>query len=123
MFGFIRRTLLKRGQTDSARDRVTFDDESVMRTLANGQVETVRWDDLLHVQIMTTDEGPFVDDVFWLLSAEDHGCAVPSEAEGMAALLRRLQKLPGFDDEAVIRAMGCTGNDLFAVWSREGRKG
>ena len=74
---------------------------------------------MLSVDIATTNEGPWVDDVFWLLSAGDHGCVVPSEAEGMGELLTRLGELPGFDDEAVIRAMGCTDNEFFPVWSRE----
>jgi hypothetical protein len=68
---------------------------------------------------VTTDHGPFVDDVFWLLIGEDgKGCAVPSEAEGMKALLERLQRLPGFDNEAVIAAMGSTSNARFRVWKR-----
>jgi len=120
VFAFIKRKLRERSETNRTRDRVVFDEEGVMRTMANGQVEGVRWDDLVRVEIMTTDQGPFVDDVFWLLSAEDHGCAVPSESEGMLALLERLQELPGFDDEAVIRAMGCTDNEFFEVWSRRG---
>jgi len=109
------------GRALKARDQVTFDHEGVTRTRRDGLVEYVAWDDLLSVDIATTNEGPWFDDVFWLLSAGDHGCVVPSEAEGMGELLLRLQQLPGFDDEAVIRAMGCTDNERFPVWSRESR--
>lgn len=121
MFGSIKTKLQAWGQALKARDHVTFDDEGVTRTRRDGLVEHVGWDELLSVDIATTNEGPWVDDVFWLLSAGDHGCVVPSEAEGMAELLLRLHELPGFDDEAVIRAMGCTDNERFAVWSRESR--
>jgi hypothetical protein len=123
MFGSIKTKLQAWGQALKAGDRVTFDDEGVTRTRRDGLAEYVGWDELLSVDIATTNEGPWCDDVFWLLSAGDHGCVVPSEAEGMRELLMRLQELPGFDDEVVIRAMGCTDNELFPVWTREDRKG
>lgn len=119
MFEWIKTKLKAWGQALRTRDQVTFDDEGVTRTRRDGLVEYVAWDDLLSVDIATTNEGPWVDDVFWLLSAGNHGYVVPSEAEGMGELLLRLQELPGFDDGAVIRAMGCTDNELFAVWRRD----
>lgn len=120
MFGCIKTKLQTYGRALSARDQVAFDDEGVTWTRRHGLAEQVGWDELLSVDIATTNEGPWFEDVFWLLSAGDHGCVVPSGAEGMVELLTRLQQLPGFDDKAVIRAMGCTNNDLFPVWSREG---
>jgi hypothetical protein len=56
--------------------------------------------------------------VYWLLRGKTGGCAVGSEAEGMDGLLERLQQLPGFDNEAVIRAMGSTENATFVCWRR-----
>ena len=44
---------------------VTFDDERVTRTMTDGRVEQVRWADLREIVIVTTNEGPFVEDVFW----------------------------------------------------------
>jgi len=123
MFESIKTKLKDWGQARRARDRVTFDDKGVTRTRGDDFVECVAWDDLVSVDIATTNEGPWFDDVFWLLSAGDHTCVVPSESEGMSELLLRLQELPGFDDETVIRAMGCTSNAVFPVWSREERKG
>jgi len=46
------------------------------------------------------------------------GCAVPASAEGFDALLARVQQLPGFDDEAVVAAMGSSTNARFDVWQR-----
>ena len=37
---------------------------------------------------------------------------------GMKELLTRLQQLPGFDNGAVIKAMGSTKNDKFLCWKR-----
>ena len=94
-------------------ETVSFDDAQVVRTLSDGRTESIRWRDLREVQIVTTDQGPFVDDVFWLLIGEDGGCLVPSQAEGMSALLERLGELPDFDHRAVIEAMGSTDNNRF----------
>jgi hypothetical protein len=102
-------------------DRVTFDNEKVVRTQANGRVETVRWDDLQQVTIMTTSDGPIADDVFFMLHGKDQsGCAVPQSADGADALLQRLQQLPGFNNEAVIEAMSSTANATFVCWKRTG---
>ena len=75
--------------------------------------------ELNEVAIVTTADGPFVDDVMWVLSGTSCGCLVPSETEGMQALLGRLQQLPSFNNEAVIEAMGCCSNARFVCWRRE----
>jgi hypothetical protein len=102
------------------QERVVFDDDSITRTMAGGQQESIRWSALQEVSIVTTDEGPFADDVFWVLSGSEGGCAVPSSALGAGDLLVRLQRLPGFDNEEVVRAMGSTSNAKFLCWRREG---
>ena len=100
------------------RATVEFDDQSVTCRRPGGLVESVRWDDLRAVVIQTTADGPFADDVLWVLVGEASGCVVPSEAEGCPELLGRLQELPGFDNGAVIRAMACTEEQRFLCWRR-----
>jgi len=102
----------------SAQTTVTFDGEVVTCRRISGVVETVRWDDLQSVCIETTDRGPAVDDVYWVLAGAKTGCVIPSEAEGMNPLLERLQKLPNFDNHAVIRAMQCCENQRHVCWQR-----
>ena len=110
MFGF-----LKRRQAPAT----TIDDRGVRRVLGSGKIEAVEWKDLVEVQIVTTDEGPFVDDVFYLLiGANDTGCVVPQEDPQIGALLERLQALPGFDNGKVIEAMGCSENARFVCWKK-----
>jgi hypothetical protein len=99
-------------------DRVEFDERGVTRTRGEGSAESVSWAELEEVVILTTAHGPLADDVFWLLKGARGGCAVPSEAAGMDALLARLQALPGFDNEAVISAMACTEEAAFLCWRR-----
>lgn len=100
---------------------VSFDDERIVRHLADGRTETIRWDEIQRVSIVTTDDGPFVDDVFWVITGENGGCLVPSETQGTKELLSRLQLLPDFKNEAVITAMGSTARAEFICWQRSER--
>jgi hypothetical protein len=81
-------------------------------------VESLTWNDLEVVAIETTDEGPFVTDVFWLLPGETSGCVVPLGATGEDLMLKRLQILPGFDNETLTKAMSSTSNARFVLWRR-----
>lgn len=97
---------------------VTCDDEQISYTAPLGRTHSIRWDELTAVSFVTTDAGPFVDDMFWQLRAGNVVCTIPSEARGTDELLPRLQSLPGFDNEALIGAMTCTVNDCFLLWRR-----
>ena len=113
IFGRKNEPTVKRNET------VEFDEIKITRTMRDGKQETLQWSELREIAIITTDEGPFVDDVFWVLSGTDTGCLVPSEADGAKELLMYLQKLPGFNNEAVIHAMGSTENAKFVCWSKQ----
>lgn len=105
------------GAGKSKSHRVDFDHERIVFTERSGKETVVIWTELEEVGILTTDEGPAVDDVIWILVDKNrNGFAVPSESVGVPALLTRLQQLSGFDNEAVIRAMGCAENAKFICW-------
>ena len=95
-------------------------DEEVICERPDGKTERVRWADLQRVEVITTDDGPFAPDVFWVLHGTAGGCAVPQGATGDRELLTRLQALPGFDNESFIRAMGSTENARFPCWQKTG---
>jgi hypothetical protein len=118
-FDFLRK-LKPAPSTERPRAVVQFDAEAVTCTRPGGLTERVRWQDLRGVLIMTTSHGPAVDDFFWVLAGDGakSGCVVPSEAVGCDRLLERLQQLPGFDNEAVIRACACTEDQRFLCWQR-----
>ncbi len=100
-------------------------DQWVRRHLANGKIEEARWDCLGEVFILTTEDGPFAEDVFWVLleSGSEHGCVVPNGLAVQHHLLERLQRLPGFDNEAVIRASTSLRNSRFDCWRKTAEKG
>jgi hypothetical protein len=80
-------------------------------------VTGVRWDTLVEVALMTTSRGPFEEDVFFVLTHDDgSNQAIPlGEAKD---LLPRLQRLPGFDNEAFISAMGVSEEGVSTLWRR-----
>jgi hypothetical protein len=107
----------RRRRAARAEPRIEIDDTGVRRHLADGGVEEVRWDDLGEVRVITTSDGPFAEDVFFVLAAAsgDHGCVV---GQGFTdeAFLARLQALPGFDDDALIEAMSTAHEADFLLW-------
>lgn len=101
---------------------VTIDAEWITCRHSSARTQAMRWSDLKAVLLETTDQGPFQNDVFWVLVGEDGRCVVPQEADGSQQLLARLQTLPGFDSNAVVEAMGSAENKTFVCWRKpEGR--
>ena len=95
-------------------------DSEIVCERPDGKVERVGWAELETIEIVTTDDGPFAPDVFWVLRGRHSGCAVPQGATGDRLLLERLQALPGFDNNAVIDAMSSTSNRRFLCWQKTG---
>lgn len=102
---------------------VAVDERGMLCVHVNGDSEAVRWDQIDRVSIRTTDKGPFDDDVFFVLATAVGTLVIPQPARGSGELLRSLQQLPDFDNEAVIEAMACTDNREFLCWPREGSDG
>jgi hypothetical protein len=97
---------------------VTIDEEWITCRRGTARAEAVRWSDLKAVLIETTDQGPFRNDVFWVLVGANSRCVVPQEAEGSQALLAKLQTLAGFDSNVVVDAMGSAENRTFLCWRK-----
>jgi hypothetical protein len=97
-------------------------DSDVVCERPDGKVERVKWSDLERVDVLTTSDGPFAPDVFWILNGAEGGCVIPQGATGEAELMDRLQKLPGYDNKAVIEAMGSTSDRIFVCWEKAAAK-
>lgn len=81
-------------------------------------------DGLVGVDIVTTSEGPYGDDVFWVLTDETGQMAsIPNGAQDSEKLLDTLGSLEGFSHMAVVSAMGSTREARFEIWRRAGRSG
>lgn len=103
----------------STHSGITVDDDGVRRLLADGTEESVTWSDLAEVAIRTTPEGPWKEDVFFLLvRTGGGGCAVPAGDPSADDLMTRLQSMPGFDNDAFVEAMTTIEDGLFVVWQK-----
>ena len=87
----------------------------------NGGERSIAWALVERVLIRTTDEGPFLPDVFWEVEPfEERSVVFPGGATGEAEFLRVVQAhLPGFRNEHVTAAMCSTSNREFVVWERD----
>ncbi len=115
---------LYRGQPrlmPEAQCLVEIDDVGISCKYPGGEEPRISWDELAAVNIRTNDSGPWGTDVFWGFHGRDGKAklVIPGGATGEGEMLEALQRLPGFDDAAVIKAMGCTSNNWFECWRRQ----
>jgi len=107
----------RRPELFESRERVEIDEQGVRRFIGPRQTEAISWSELVRVSITTTDAGPAVEDFYFLLHRVDGGgVAVANEHAVAQRLLERLQRLPGFDSEAVVEASGSTSDASFLCW-------
>ncbi len=77
---------------------------------ADGSQNLLLHHELQAVEILNAEE------VYFLLIGPNSSVVVPHRAVGADELLKHLQKLPGFDNEAVITAMTTEGK--FECWKK-----
>ena len=99
---------------------VRVDEQELSVSHPHGTVQTVSWADIRKVEIHTNDSGPWGTDVWFVIRARSGECIYPQGATGDAQAFEWLQKLPGFDNEEVVRAMACTSKAVFVCWEAEG---
>lgn len=98
---------------------IAFDSEIIWSDLSDGNKSVIAWHELNEIKIVTTDEGPFRDDVFWVLQAEDVCICFPIGVEGEQEFLERVQELVGFDNTALINSMSSAHNQEFKCWHKQ----
>ncbi len=100
-------------------ETIQVDDVGVLRV--DGEIkEQINWSAVEEILIITTDQGPYQEDVFFALGGPNgKGCLVPHGAAVRTKLLEELQaRFPRLDDNEVIEAMGSTSNNTFLVWKK-----
>ena len=88
----------------------------------DGSTQTVPWDELQEVEIVTTAPGPLLPDVLWVLHGSNSDCMVPQRATGEPELMERLRALPGFRSDALVEAMRSDRNERFLCWEGTGSR-
>lgn len=110
------------GKKEPAIPILEMDETAIRCRFPGGTVQQMTWTELKAVVIETNDLGPFEEDVYFLLwsDSKDNFCAIPQSADISQSLISKLQNFPEFDNEAVIKAMGCTSNRSFLCWEQKG---
>ena len=104
---------------DGAEYRVAIDEGSIVLThIPKGTSETVYWSNITGVLVVAADERP-LGGISFMLEHDGETLEVPLGATGNEALLGELQdRLPGFDNEALIEAMAMA-HGFKRVWPAE----
>ncbi|MBC8043688.1 MAG: undecaprenyldiphospho-muramoylpentapeptide beta-N-acetylglucosaminyltransferase [Rhizobacter sp.] len=98
---------------------VGYDDEKIWSVSPSGERRELNWPEIKGVFVETNDQGPWADDVWWMVSGEKFSVMFPNGAAGEKEILERLQRLPNFNNEELIKAMTSTDNRLFIIWDKK----
>jgi hypothetical protein len=79
---------------------------------------SVRIEELDEIGVETTDQGPFIEDVFWILKQGDLRMRIGFPHPIFRKLMDRFSSLKGFDWEPFNEAMSCTDNRYFVCLRR-----
>ncbi|WP_454730937.1 MULTISPECIES: hypothetical protein [Cupriavidus] len=120
MIGWLRKVLPGAGRADALRARgydpsqpfvINLYDDRVVVHRPDGQREEVEWDALERVVVRVSNREPWAGPA-WLILVGDpaadgarRGCVVPMNAVNQAALVERLQALPGFSQSKLDNAL------------------
>jgi len=93
-------------------------DDTIMYTDRQGRLYSMHRSNVQEIAVVTTDTGPFLEDVFWAMSDGDEEFWIPQGANGFGSLLAFFQGWPGFDNDSFIKAMCCADNQRFVCWKK-----
>jgi hypothetical protein len=92
-------------------------DEGVLRRLARGDSEYVRWNELREVSIVVTQGVNLSEEYFFVLAGTGtSGVLVGQRLAARHDLVSHLHKLPGFDHRGIAAAMNSPVNQRFTLW-------
>ncbi len=79
---------------------------------------SIKIDDFDEIGVETTDQGPFVEDVFWILTRGQAQIRIGEPHPVFNQLMDRVGSLEGFDWRPFTEAMCCSDNRYFLCWRR-----
>lgn len=99
-------------------------DEGVLRKLARGDGEYVRWSELREVSLVVTQGANPGEEYFYVLAGTgSSGVLVGQQLATKHDLLSHLGKLPGFDHRGIAAAMSSTVNQRLVLWRSQPLEG
>jgi len=98
-------------------EELQISDAGILRRLARGDSEFVRWTELREVSIVVTQGVSLSEEYFYVLAgAGTSGVIVGQRLAAEHDLVSHLAKLPGFDHRNITSAMASPVNQRFVLW-------
>jgi hypothetical protein len=98
-------------------EELQISDDGVLRRLARGESEFVRWSELREVSIVMTQGVNLSEEFFYVLAgAGTSGVLVGQRLATQHDLVAHLVKLPGFDHRNIANALASPVNQRFLLW-------
>ena len=114
---FRRTALMRRDPTAAGVVEITEGRVLYLTPKSDGGRVDIR--ELTRIEILTTSDGPFAPDVFWVLTQPGQDpLIIPTEASGTGELFDAFSALPGISWEAVTLAMCSTDDARFLIWEK-----
>ncbi len=106
-------------KTDQIGPGVVEVDERQISYFSAYEGGVVSIDGLTRITVISSDQGPWVDDMHWVLE-EDGGTmlTIPNSASGTEKLFDAFSALDGVDYSMATKAMGSTENDSYVIWAK-----
>jgi len=118
LFDFLKKKLPESGKQPEDYYNVTITDKFVLVEHPKWGSSQIDWKEIVEIKIITTDEGPFLPDVWIVLIGNGSKCQIPQGAKEYDVIYDLISKYEGFNFENVIAAASCTENKEFLVWTR-----
>lgn len=93
--------------------KTTITKESITVEHPTRPEESIRWDEINEILLVNMDEGPFLPDIWLILSGNNNGCSLPHGSDGFEKVFDIVCKYEGFNFKNFIQSMSCADNKTF----------
>ena len=99
---------------------LTIGENKMKISYPSGEFDEIAILDITKIEIVTTDDGPWNEDLWWVFSSKnrEEPLCVPQLSLGNERIFNLLEsRFTSVDMRAIQKAMGSTSNAKFEVWS------
>ena len=118
MFAKLQNWFTKKSPNHLRQILFSFDGHTITADGPLAHRTSVRIEDICEIGVETSDAGPFVEDVFWLINRDTDGLRIPQDSPVFKALMDAFGSFDGFDWQPFTEAMACTDRRYFLCWRR-----
>ena len=98
--------------------RFSFDGQTITAEGPFAKKVFLRLRDIDEIGIETSDTGPIIEDLFWLINRDSDALRIPQDSPVFRQLMDHFGTFPGFNWQPFIDAMSCTDQHYFQCWRK-----